>query len=55
MTDVKLALPKPEIRGIGKIMYRCAACGELLEPAEAVLVDDLSYHPDHAPEMTNGR
>jgi hypothetical protein len=48
-------LPKPEVRGTGKVMYRCAACGELMEPEQAVIVADLSYHPDHTPELTNGR
>jgi hypothetical protein len=48
-------LPKPEIRGVGKVLYRCADCGEMMEPADAVIVNDLSYHLDHAPEMTDGR
>lgn len=48
-------LPKPEVRGVGKIMYRCATCGELMEPAAAVVVANKSYHPDHAPESTDGR
>ena len=48
-------LPKPELRGVGKVQYRCAFCGELMEPEEAVMVADLSYHSDHVPEMTDGR
>lgn len=43
-------LPKPEVRGEGRIQYRCADCGDLMEPDDAVLVNDKSYHPDHAPE-----
>ena len=49
-------LPKPEVRGVGHVLYRCADCGELMEPEEAVIVAGRSYHPDHAPkEMTDGR
>jgi hypothetical protein len=55
MTDSKVQLPKPEIRGVGHVRYRCAKCGEMMEPTEAVIVNQLSYHKDHAPEMTNGR
>jgi len=50
MTDVRVALPKPEIRGVGHIQYRCADCGELMEPDAAIIVADKSYHPDHAPK-----
>lgn len=48
-------LPKPELRGVGKVLYRCADCGEMMEPETSVIVADRSYHPDHAPEMTDGR
>lgn len=48
-------LPKPEVRGIGKVLYRCADCDELMEPEAAVIVANLSYHPNHVPEMTDGR
>jgi hypothetical protein len=48
----KLALPKPEIRGIGHVLYCCAECGEMMEPTAAVIVNDRSYHPHHAPEIT---
>ena len=49
-------LPKPELKGVGHIQYRCAECGELMEPEDAVLVHNRSYHPDHAPkEIVNGR
>lgn len=49
-------LPKPEIKGVGHVLYRCAACGELMEPEGAVIYADLSYHPDHVPENpTDGR
>lgn len=47
-------LPKPELRGVGKILYRCASCGEMMEPEQAVLVADLSYHPEHVPETNDG-
>lgn len=49
MVNVRVSLPKPEIRGVGHVWYRCATCGELMEPADAVIVADRSYHPDHAP------
>ena len=55
MTDVRVELPKPEIRGVGHILYRCAACGDLMEPELAVIVQDRSYHPDHSPEIDDGR
>lgn len=48
-------LPKPEIRGEGLVLYRCAECGETMGPSDAVIVADRSYHPDHAPEDTDGR
>jgi hypothetical protein len=48
-------LPKPEVRGVGQVLYRCADCGEMMEPKDAVIVNDLSYHLDHAPEMNDGR
>ena len=49
-------VPKPEVRGAGRVMYRCAACGELIEPEAAAIVADKSYHPEHAPETsTDGR
>lgn len=52
----KLELPKPEIRGVGHVLYRCASCNELMEPEESVVVADHSYHPDHTPETpTDGR
>jgi hypothetical protein len=47
-------LPKPEIRGVGQIQYRCAECGELMDPDQAVIVYDRSYHPDHVPEELDG-
>jgi hypothetical protein len=42
--------PKAEIRGVGRVLYRCAKCDELMEPEAAVVVNGRSYHPDHAPE-----
>ena len=48
-------LPKPEVRGIGHVLYRCAKCDELMEPEEAVIADGRSYHPDHVPENLDGR
>lgn len=53
MKDIDL--PKAEIRGEGRIVYRCAECGDLMDPAEAVIVSGKSYHPDHQPENTDGR
>lgn len=48
-------VPKPKVDGVGKVMYRCATCGEQMEPEAAVIVADKSYHPEHAPENTDGR
>lgn len=48
-------LPKPEIRGVGRVLYRCDRCGETMEPADSVIVDGKSYHPDHQPETPDGR
>ena len=42
-------LPKPEIRGVGHVWYRCAECAELMEPEDAVVIEGKSYHPEHAP------
>jgi hypothetical protein len=36
-------------------LYCCAECGEMMEPTAAVIVNDRSYHPHHAPEITDGR
>ena len=47
--------PKPEVRGSGRVLYRCADCGEHMEPDAAVIVADKSYHPEHAPESHDGR
>ena len=54
MSTGEPVLPKPEVRGVGHVLYRCATCGEQMEPEDSVIVNDLSYHPDHAPEMTDG-
>lgn len=43
-------LPRPKVDGVGRVLYRCADCGEQLEPDDAVIVADQSYHPEHAPE-----
>lgn len=51
MNDTRL--PKPELRGVGHVLYRCAKCDELMEPDEAVVRDGKSYHIDHAPEVDN--
>jgi DNA-directed RNA polymerase subunit RPC12/RpoP len=47
--------PKPEVRGTGRVLYRCAECGEQMEPDAAVIVADKSYHPEHTPENDCGR
>lgn len=49
----KLNLPKPEVRGTGTVKYRCASCGELMDPEASVIVAEKSYHPDHAPEVAH--
>lgn len=46
------SIPKPKVDGVGRVLYRCAECGEQMEPADAVIVHDKSYHPEHAPENT---
>ncbi len=48
-------LPKPKVDGIGHIRYRCATCGEQMEPEHAVISGGKSYHPDHVPENLDGR
>lgn len=53
MSDTRTA--KPEIRGEGRVLYRCADCGDYMEPDAAVIVADKSYHPEHAPENHDGR
>ena len=55
MTEVVVPVPKPEVRGEGRVMYRCADCGELMEPDQSVIVADESYHPAHVPENPDGR
>lgn len=52
---IQVNLPKPEIRGVGHVLYRCATCGELMEPETADIVEGQSYHPEHTPEITDGR
>jgi hypothetical protein len=54
MADDRVQLPKPELRGVGHIQYRCADCGELMAPEAAVIVDGRSYHPDHTQEAPDG-
>ncbi len=53
MTNVRLALPKPEVRGVGHVLYRCAGCGETSEPETQVVIDGRSYHPEHTPKEAN--
>jgi hypothetical protein len=53
MNDTTTA--KPEVRGSGRVLYRCAECGEQMEPDAAVIVADNSYHIEHAPETPDGR
>ena len=54
MTDVAW-LPRPKVDGIGRVLYRCATCGEQMEPERAVIVNAKSYHPEHLPENLDGR
>ena len=53
--ESEVTLPKPEIRGVGKVLYRCAECGELMEPEAAVIAAGSSYHPEHLPENDDAR
>lgn len=54
MNDTQL--PKPEVKGVGHIQYRCASCGELMDPEDALIVAERSYHRAHAPqEPQDGR
>lgn len=48
-------LPRPKVEGKGKVLYRCATCDRLMDPADAVMVSGKSYHPDHLPESPDGR
>lgn len=48
-------LPRPKVEGAGKVLYRCASCGELMEPDKSVLENGKSYHPEHLPETPDGR
>jgi hypothetical protein len=49
-------MPRPKVQGTGTVRYRCAVCGDLMDPADAVIVADRSYHPEHAPkEDDDGR
>lgn len=43
-------LPSPELRGAGSVRYRCAGCGADMDPADAVLQDGRSWHPEHSPK-----
>lgn len=44
MTNVRLALPKPEVRGVGHVRYRCADCGGLDDPSLFDIRDGHSFH-----------
>lgn len=48
MNDTRI--PRPEVRGVGHVTYRCDACGELVEPEAAVIRAGKSYHVEHTPE-----
>lgn len=48
-------VPRPKVEGAGRILYRCAICGEMMEPAKAVLQGGKSYHAEHLPENADGR
>lgn len=52
---MKAAIPKPKVAGTGRVLYRCAACDQMMEPRDAVLVQGRSYHPEHVPESNDGR
>jgi hypothetical protein len=50
-------IPKPEVRGVGAITYRCAACGgpttePVFVPPLPLTIETKTYHKEHAP---NGR
>lgn len=56
MAEARVSLPKPEVRGVGHVLYRCATCGQTSEPEEQTIVDGKSYHPEHRPqEDASGR
>lgn len=59
-----LSLPKPEIRGVGHVLYRCTDCGGQDDPSLFDIRDGRSYHRDAeacrvvreaAKENTDGR
>jgi hypothetical protein len=52
---IDTTLPRPKVDGIGRVLYRCAECGEQMEPEQAVIADGKSYHPEHLPENPDGR
>ena len=52
---IETRLPRPKVNGSGKVLYRCARCGDQMEPEAAVIVADKSYHPEHVPENPDGR
>jgi len=47
--------PKAKVEAYGDILYRCADCQELMKPEDAVIVNDKSWHVEHAPQENNGR
>ena len=55
MADARVQSPKPDVRGTGSVLYRCASCGELMEPEVAVILAGKSYHAEHLPESPDGR
>lgn len=50
----KVAIPRGKFDGTGRVLYRCATCGELMEPAEAARVDGKTYHPEHITTKQQG-
>lgn len=48
-------LPKPEIRGVGNVTYRCALCGEFIQgkpefyPPLPLTANTRTYHKEHVP------
>lgn len=58
MSEGNAILPKPEVRGVGHVTYRCAACGELIPEGArfdppltlaGLTAATRTYHKEHLP------
>lgn len=42
-----------EVSAVADIQYRCKGCEGLMAPDDAVILDGVSWHPEHAPETAD--